>query len=76
MVCKFNTYKINETLQFGDCRHKHFLLKKLLETQGFKVRTIIVLFDWKDLPIPNTILNILSETKFKHYSLEVKLNNV
>lgn len=60
----------------GDCRHKHFLLKTLLENYDIKSRLIFVLFDWKDLPLPKHILNILAnDTIWCHTALEVYVDN-
>ena len=75
-VCKYDENKINENLERGDCRHKHFLLKKLLEQKGFKVKEMKVIFNWADLPIPQEILEILkSETIWDHGSLKVQIDN-
>lgn len=74
-VCKFDENEINEKLKFGDCRHKHFLLKKLLEKEGFEVKQVKVIFNWADLPLPKDILNILKAgTIWDHDSLSVKVN--
>jgi hypothetical protein len=74
-VCKYNEGEIDENLEKGDCRHKHFLLKKLLEQKGFEVGVVKVVFDWKDLPIPKNILDILkSGTIWDHDSLKIKVN--
>ena len=68
--------EINSELEKGDCRHKTELLKQLFEGEGFKVRKIYAVFDWKDLPVPKDILKILkSGSKMTHVLLEVKLNN-
>lgn len=73
-VCPYNENKIDEKLAYGDCRHKSFLLKKLLEEQGFEVKRCKVIFDWSDLPLPKKILNILkSGRKFPHNILKVKI---
>lgn len=75
---KIKPYKkedINIDLEDGDCRHKTELLKQLFEEEGFKTREIYTIFDWKNLPVPNHILNILkSGTKMIHKFLEVNLN--
>lgn len=74
-VCKYDENEIDENLKQGDCRHKSFLLRKLLEKNGFEVKRVKVIFDWKDLPIPKKILKILkSETRFPHNILKVKVN--
>lgn len=73
-VCRYSEDEIDENLQRGDCRHKHFLLKRLLEQEGFEAREVKVIFNWKDLPIPETILRILkSGTIWDHNSLKVKI---
>ncbi len=74
-VCKFDENKIDENIQCGDCRHKSTLLKKLLEKEGFEVKKIKVIFNWRDLPIPKNILGILkkSDTIWGHSSLLVKI---
>lgn len=74
-VCKYDENEINEKLEKGDCRHKHFLLKKLLEQEGLEVKEVKVIFNWKDLPIPKNILEILkSGTIWDHNSLKIKVN--
>lgn len=75
-ACKYGENEIDEDLKQGDCRHKHFLLKKLLEQEGFEVREVKVIFNWKDLSISATILKILKAgTVWDHDSLKVKVNN-
>jgi len=72
----FKIEEVNKELEEGDCRHKTELLKQLLEEEGFKTRKIYAVFDWKDLPIPKSILKVLkSGTKMTHQLLESKLNN-
>lgn len=74
-VCKYDENEIDENLEKGDCRHKHFLLKKLLEQEGFNVKEVKVIFNWEDLPIPKEILEILKAgTIWDHNSLRVKVN--
>lgn len=75
-VCKFDESKINSQLDFGDCRHKSTLLKKLLDKEGYKTKKIKVIFDWKDLPIPKKVLSILnkSSTIWTHDALAVKVH--
>jgi hypothetical protein len=74
-VCQFKEEEINEDIKCGDCRHKHFLLKKLLEKEGFEVKEMKVIFDWKDLPFPKELLEILQAgTIWDHDSLEVRIN--
>jgi len=75
-VCKYDEKEIYENLDKGDCRHKHFLLKKLLEQEGFKVKEVKVIFNWEDLPIPKKILEILKAGKiWDHSSLKVQVDN-
>lgn len=75
-VCKYDESEIDENLKEGDCRHKHFLLKKLLEKEGFRVKDVKVIFDWNDLPIPKEILATLNnKTLWDHNSLKVMINN-
>lgn len=75
-VCKFEEDKIDEKIKLGDCRHKSTLLKKILEKEGFEVKKVKVVFDWRDLPIPEKILSILkkSGTIWMHQALLVRLN--
>jgi len=76
-VCRFEKEKINQNLKYGDCRHKSLLLKQLLEKESYEVKEIKVLFDWKDLPLPQKIISILkkSPTVWSHNSLKVKVNH-
>jgi hypothetical protein len=75
-VCEFKKEKIGKNLKFGDCRHKSFLLKKLLSKESYEVKDIRVIFDWKDLPIPKKILKIFnSSTICSHNLLKVKIGN-
>jgi hypothetical protein len=76
-VCKYEKEQIDENLKYGDCRHKSELLYKLLTKNGYEVRRLKVLFDWKDLPLPNEVLSPLkkSSSVWAHDSLEVKNNN-
>lgn len=76
-VCKFDKNKINANIQYGDCRHKSELLYSFLIGGGYKVKRLKVEFNWRDLPIPNNILDILkiSGTIFPHDALLVKINN-
>lgn len=74
-VCKYDEDTIDKNLKKGDCRHKHFLLKKLLEDEGFEVKETRIVFDWADLPLPKNILKILKAgTVWDHNSLKVKIN--
>jgi hypothetical protein len=73
-VCKFDEGEINGGLKFGDCRHKHFLLKRLLEKEGFNVKRVKVIFNWADLPLPHSTLSILrAGTIWDHDSLNVEI---
>jgi len=73
-VCKFEADKIDKNLEYGDCRHKSYLLKKLLEDVGFEVKEVIVIFNWEDIPLPKKILGILKAgTIWEHISLKVKI---
>ncbi len=76
-VCKFNEEEIDENIKYGDCRHKSTLLYNLLQKEGFEVNKLGVIFDWKDLPIPDNILSILknSGTIWTHYSLSAKIRD-
>lgn len=70
-VCKFESVDELITNNFGDCRHKHSFLFEVYSKLGLKVEKIKVLFDWKDLPIPNEKFKILekSGTIFPHNAL-------
>lgn len=76
-VCKFESIDELITNNFGDCRHKHSFLFEVYSKLGLKVEKIIVLFDWKDLPIPNEKLEILkkSGTIFPHEALYLFRDN-
>lgn len=60
----------------GDCRHKHNLLYELFKGLGLNIKKIKVMFNWKDLPLPNKLLNILkkSDTIWGHNALLLNLN--
>lgn len=75
-VCKFDKSEIDQDIPYGDCRHKSELLYSLLTKEGYEVKRLKVEFNWKDLPIPDKILNILKITRtiFLHDSLLVKIN--
>ena len=74
-VCKFREEDIDENIKYGDCRHKSTLLYNLLKNEGFNVKKLGVIFDWRDLPIPDNIFPILknSGTIWTHYSLSAKI---
>lgn len=75
-ICKYDEELVNETLAVGDCRHKSTLLKQLYEREGYEVRKVKVIFDWKDLPVPTEILSLLKAgTIWDHDALEVKVQN-
>lgn len=75
-VCEFDETNVSDGLTCGDCRHKSFLLFKLLTEKGYQVKRTKIIFDWKDLPIPKDILAILkkSGTISTHDSVRVKFN--
>jgi 2,3-bisphosphoglycerate-dependent phosphoglycerate mutase len=74
-IRSFDIKEVDKEIENGDCRHKTELIKQLVEEEGLKARKIYAVFDWKDLPIPKSILNILkSGTKMTHELLEVNLN--
>jgi len=76
-VCPFDSNKINKNLPYGDCRHKSYLLFLLLKKEGFRVKQLKVLFDWKDLPLPKNLIALLkkSDTLWPHDALAVKIKN-
>jgi hypothetical protein len=76
-VCRYDKNLIDENLSYGDCRHKSELLFQLLKKNKFEAKKIKVLFDWRDLPIPEETLSILkkSDKIWLHDSVKVKVNN-
>ena len=76
-VCKFSKENIDENLKYGDCRHKSELLYKLLKREGYKVKKTKVIFNWRNLEIPKSLLSILknSGTIWDHDSISIKINN-
>ena len=76
-VSKFDEKEINEDIKFGDCRHKSTLLFNLLKKEGYEVKKIKVIFDWKDLPLPNEILSNLKEssTIWDHDAISVRIKS-
>src|SRR3989338_1541877 len=76
-VCIFKEDDISKDLKYGDCRHKAHLLNILLKQEGFEVKKIKVLFDWRDLPLPKEIIEILekSDTRWLHDSVKVKIGD-
>jgi len=75
-VCKFDKDKL-ENIKEGDCRHKSELLYRELTKEGFDVKKVKVIFDWKDTPVPKNLLEILkkSRTVWEHDSVEVKMKD-
>ncbi len=74
-VCKFEKDKIDENLSYGDCRHKSELLFKLLQKEGYQVKKVKAIFDWKDLPLPKKLLSILQRNSiWDHDTLLVNVD--
>lgn len=75
-VVPFKKEEITEEIVCGDCRHKTYLLKKLLDRENIDSKIVFVLFDWNDLPIPKKILSILkkSGTVWGHKIIEARIN--
>jgi len=75
-VCQFDESKINSRIKEGDCRHKAYLLKQLLVKKGYSAKIIKVVFDWRYLPIPKKILDILkrSSTVWLHDAVAVRIH--
>jgi broad specificity phosphatase PhoE len=75
-VCSFSEEEIDENLDEGDCRHKTFFLKRLLEEEGYHIGESRIVFDWKDLPIPADILAILqkSSTVWTHKVIRTRIH--
>ena len=46
---------------FGGCTRKHLFLALRLKQMGYKADIGIALFDWRELPIPGDILNLLKQ---------------
>ena len=63
-------------IPYANCSQKRELLKKELALNGHETRCLDGIFDWRDLPIPAEILNILkkSGTLQKHHLLEVQVD--
>ena len=76
-VCKFKSVDDLIINNFGDCRHKHLFLFEVYSKLGLKVEKIKVIFDWKNLPIPDEKLKILkkSGTIFPHNALHLYRDN-
>lgn len=58
----------------GDCRHKALALHRLFKALGETSRTVLMPFDWKDLPIPASVLRGLSETRGFHDCVEIEID--
>ena len=56
----------------GGCLEKNEFLGAKLEQEGLQVKYILIDFDWKDLPIPNHILELREDTQSQHLALKVK----
>ena len=76
-VCMFDKDNISKNLEYEDCRHKSHLLFILLKQEGFEVKKVKVLFDWRDLPLPEEMIAILKESDkvWPHDSVEVKIKD-
>lgn len=61
-------------LDRGDCRHKSAALIKLMRACGSEARPIQIPFDWADLPIPKSVLELLAETRGFHDTVEVNVD--
>lgn len=62
------------TINRGDCRHKSAALLRLMRAWKFDARPVRVPFDWADLPIPQSVLQLLAETRGIHDTVEVKVD--
>ncbi|MHB0953954.1 MAG: hypothetical protein ACYC10_18790 [Allorhizobium sp.] len=62
----------------GDCRHKEAATTRLFKAMDYRAQHVQVLFNWADLPIPQTILGNLVDTRGFHDTTEVVIegNNV
>ncbi len=76
-VCKYDEGCIDEKLKEGDCRHKSHLIFNLLKNEGFEVKKVKVIFNWKDLPLPKEIISLLKESSsvWDHDAVAVKINS-
>jgi hypothetical protein len=61
-------------LGFGDCRHKAAGFHRLLQALGESSRTVLMPFDWRDLPIPASILANLEETRGFHDCVQIEID--
>ena len=60
----------------GNCTRKHLYLANKLIPLGYKVSLGVATFDWKELPIPNRITNLLKDSIDTHLFLYVALNGL
>ena len=54
---------------FGGCTRKHLFLLPRLKQMGYEVKIGIAQFDWRELPIPKDILNLLKQPVQYHMFL-------
>ncbi len=62
------------TLGQGDCRHKSAAIRRLMRLLGYQASPVQIPFDWADLPIPENVLALLSETRGIHDAVEVVID--
>ncbi len=62
------------TLGRGDCRHKSAATRRLMRLLGYQANAVQLPFDWADLPIPESVLAPLSETRGIHDAVEVVID--
>src|SRR3990170_3123074 len=53
----------------GHCDRKHLYLLPRLQHLGYRVDIGIAIFDWRQLPIPDTIISLLKDPIQKHMFL-------
>jgi transglutaminase-like putative cysteine protease len=58
----------------GDCRHKSAALIQLMRAWKVDARPVQVPFNWADLPIPQSVLQPLAETRGFHDTVEVNVD--
>lgn len=58
----------------GDCRHKAAAARHLLRKAGFEAEHRIVTFDWADLPVPRSMLSLLTDTRSFHDTVYVSVS--
>ncbi len=75
-LARFDPRKPDElfVLGFGDCRHKAIALHRLFQALGEKSRTVLMAFDWSDLPLPQAVLRHLDETRGFHDCVEIEID--